>query len=578
MQGLHAKNEVPGTLRERRGFVPAMQNSTLVRFLVLLVPACLARVSPAQTPWEGLTLFQPLSSTTTYLIDNSGAVFHSWSGTNEPGNSVYLLDNNELLRTLHLQGTVGGSGGGVQRVAWDGTLLWNFQYATSAHLQHHDVAMLPNGNVLMIAWEYLTSAQAIAAGRNPAFLVGPTFAPDHIIEVQPSGSSGGTIVWEWHVWDHLIQDFDASKANFGVVANHPELIDLNYPPQTVQQGDWNHVNSITYNETFDQILLSSHNQNEIWVIDHSTTSAEAAGHSGGNSGRGGDLLYRWGNPQAYDAGTAADKKLFGQHNAQWIDAGLPGAGDILVFNNGLNRPQGAFSTIEQITPAVDAQGNYAHTPGTAFGPAQVSWNYTAAVPTSFYSSNISGTQRLANGNTLICEGTTGLFFEVTAAGQTVWQYQNPFPTGAGSKRVFRCTRYRPCLTPESFCVTSPNSVGSGALMGWSGSVSHSANALVLAISGAPNLKPGLFLFSPVATQLPLSNGFLCVGPPVRRLPGVQTSGTGNAAYALDFTNPTLSSSVISAGQTWRFQFWYRDPSMAPAGADLSNGLSVTFCN
>ena len=61
--------------------------------------------------------------------------------------------------------------------------------------------------------------------------------------------------------------------------------------------------------TLDQIVLSNHNLSEIWIIDHSTTTLEAASHSGGNSGKGGDLLYRWGNPQAYDQGTGADQLL-----------------------------------------------------------------------------------------------------------------------------------------------------------------------------------------------------------------------------------------------------------------------------
>ena len=65
---------------------------------------------------------------------------------------------------------------------------------------------------------------------------------------------------------------------------------------------------------------------EFWIIDHGTTTAQAAGHTGGRRGRGGDLLYRWGNPRAYRAGTKADRKLFAQHNAHWIPKGLPGAG------------------------------------------------------------------------------------------------------------------------------------------------------------------------------------------------------------------------------------------------------------
>lgn len=545
--------------------------------LALAAIAGMAQPSSAQTSWEGLTLYQPIFSTTTYLVDNSGAVFHSWAGTYEPGNAVYLLDNADLLRTIHVNGAVGGSGGGVQRVAWDGTVLWEFLYSDPGHLQHHDVAMMPNGNVLMIAWEFKTSAEAIGAGRNPAYLQGPRFAPDHIIEVQNTGPTSGTIVWEWHVWDHLIQDFDATKSNYGVVAAHPELVDLNFPPQPAPQGDWNHVNSVAYNAALDQIVLSSWVQNEVWIIDHSTSTAEAAGHTGGNSGHGGDLLYRWGNPLAYRAGTAADQQFYGQHDAQWIPAGSPGAGNILVFNNGLGRPQGPYSTIEEIAPPVDAQGNYALTPGSAYAPALPSWNYTAAIPTSFYSAHISGTQRLPNGNTLICDGDSALFFEVTAAGQTVWSYVNPFPTGLGPKVVFRCRRYRPCLVPESFCSTAPNSVGSGALMSWSGTVSISTNDLVLAASGAPALKSGLFFFGSMATQVPFHDGFRCVTTPLRRLPMLLTDSLGSASYALDFTNPNIASSAIGAGQTWKFQLWYRDPSFGTSGLNLSNGLSVTFC-
>jgi len=237
-------------------------------------------------PFDGLTLFQPLASTTTYLIDLDGVVVHSWAGSYTPGNAVYWLENGNLLRTIHTDGTVGGSGGGVQEVDWDGDVVWDFRYSSSSYLSHHDVEVLPNGNLLMIAWEYLTRAEAIAAGRNPAYIQGQVFAPDHVIEVEPTGPTTGNIVWEWHVWDHLIQDYDPTKANYGVVADHPQRVDLNYPPKVAQKGDWNHLNSIDYNPELDQILLSSHAQDEIWVIDHSTTTQEAAGHTGGNSGMG----------------------------------------------------------------------------------------------------------------------------------------------------------------------------------------------------------------------------------------------------------------------------------------------------
>ena len=77
--------------------------------------------------------------------------------------------------------------------------------------------------------------------------------------------------------------------------------------------------------------------NEIYIIDHSTTTLEASEHSGGNSGMGGDILYRWGNPEAYRAGTNNDQKLFGQHDVQWIESNRPNSGELIVFNNGNGR-------------------------------------------------------------------------------------------------------------------------------------------------------------------------------------------------------------------------------------------------
>ncbi len=231
-----------------------------------------------------------------------------------------------------------------------------------------------------------------------------------------------------------MQEYDSSKANYGVVADHPELIDLNYSGTGARPGvaDWNHINAIDYNAEFDQIMLSVRNFSEIWVIDHSTTTAEAAGHSGGDSGKGGDLLYRWGNPQAYDAGTAADQQLFVQHDAQWIPDGYPGAGNILVFNNGSGRPDGDYSSVDEIVPPVDGDGDY-----SGYGPAAPVWRYTAAPPTDFYAQNISGAQRLPNGNTLICDGPNSYFFEVTPAGEIVWDYDH------GDQAVFRVIRYEP---------------------------------------------------------------------------------------------------------------------------------------
>jgi hypothetical protein len=371
---------------------------------------------------EGQFLYAPMWSTTTYLRHADGSLNRSWASSYFPGVAVWWLGDGTILRTIRTGsgGGYGGSGGGVQKVEWDGTVIWDFRYNTNGDLSHHDVKSLPNGNVLLIAWETKTRTEAIAAGRNPSYVSNNGFWPDHVIEVQPTGPSSGDIVWEWHVWDHLIQDYDTSKENYGVVGDHPELVDVNYVTST--DRDWMHTNSIDYNVEFDQILISIHNFNEIWIIDHSTTTEEAAGHNGGTSGKGGDLLYRWGNPMTYDAGTTTDRKLFSQHDASWIDEGCPGEGDILVFNNGANRPSSHYSTVDEIIPPVNENGEYYLQPGSAYGPVAQTWIYTANPPTSFYASHISGAWRLPSGNTLITNGETGKIFEVTPEGSSVWQY------------------------------------------------------------------------------------------------------------------------------------------------------------
>ena len=406
---------------------------TLFFILFLLIATCFAPLCTPQkiiqniglyqnseassTTIDGQFLYSPLYSRLTYLRNSDGSLNHTWSSSYLPGCMVRWIGDGTILRTIRIDlgPGGGGAGGGVQKLDWDGTVLWDYRYNTNGDCNHHDTYILPNGNILLIAWETKTRSEAIAAGRNPNYVPTSVFYPDHIIEVQPTGPSSGMIVWEWHVWDHLIQDYDFSKPNYGVVADHPELIDVNYP--TLARPDWMHTNSIDYNIEFDQIIISVRYFSEIWVIDHSTTTAEAASHTGGNSGKGGDLLYRWGNPQAYHRGTSSDRKLYEQHDTTWIDDGCPGAGNILIFNNGVGR---SYSTVDEIVPPVDANGAYYLAPGSSYGPLSPIWQYN---PTpKFYASHLSGATRLKSGNTLICNGETGILSEVTSDGTTVWQY------------------------------------------------------------------------------------------------------------------------------------------------------------
>ena len=296
------------------------------------------------------------------------------------------------------------SAGGFKSSPGTATLVWDFKFYNAKQLPHHNMTRLPNGNVLLIVWDRKTAEEAIAAGRRPEMTGDRHLLPDSLVEIKPTGKTTGEVVWEWHLWDHLVQDFDKSKANFGNVAEHPELVNINYgedelpsaespprrrtkeqaqgrwqatPRRTQAHGpaarinpDYTHFNGVAYNPDLDQIAVSVWAFSEFWIIDHGTTTAEAAAHTGGRRGKGGDLLYRWGNPRAYRAGTKADRKLFSQHNAHWIPGGLPGAGHLLLFNNGRERPDGSYSSVDELVLPADSQGRYTREPGKAYGPDQ----------------------------------------------------------------------------------------------------------------------------------------------------------------------------------------------------------------
>ena len=427
-------------------------------------PEAASQLQQDQKYLPGYILVAPNYSTNTYLIDRQGRTINVWRTDYTPALSTYLLTNGHLLRSGALPqgqqpmpGLIPGSGGRVQELTWKGEVVWDYHYASAQRLPNHDILKLPNGNVLMIVREVKTAAEAAAAGRSAS----GEFPPDFLMEVKPTGLTNGEIVWEWHVWDHLIQDHDATKANFGDVAAHPELVDINITggagnPQLPGRGagagrgmgggvgqgmgrgmgfgmggggmggmsDWTHMNSLAYNAELDQIMMTSYGLSEIWIIDHGTTTAEAAGHTGGHYGKGGDLLYRWGNPAAYRAGTASDRTLFSPHNAHWIPRGLPGEGHILIFNNGVRRPDGNYSSVDEFVPPVDKDGHYTLKPGT-YEPKAAVWSFAAPRKTDMYSSSISGAQRLSNSNTLICLGEAGLIFEVTAQKEVVWKFTNP---------------------------------------------------------------------------------------------------------------------------------------------------------
>jgi hypothetical protein len=427
----------------------------------------------------------PLRSTKTYLLDMQGRVVHTWESKFTAGQDAYLLPNGHLLRAARLGDNEAffagaGAGGRIQEFTWEGKVVCDFKFHNEKQIQHHAITPMPNGNVLLLVWERKTAKEAIEAGVKPDLAGTGDMLVDSLVEIQPSGKTGGKVVWEWHLWDHLIQEHDQARSNYGDVAAHPELVDANFARNStgtfdnlarfVKPGsrksetaktdsskdpalnklkgigyvgagggkhfagfipDWTHANAVAYNCRLDQVMVTCREFSEVWIIDHGTTTAEAATHQGGRSGKGGDLLYRWGNPQAYRAGTAGDQRLFVPHDAHWIPAGLPGQGHLLVFNNGGARADGHYSSVDEIVLPVDGQGRYAHQPGAAFGPEKPVWSYTAATKTEFFAPLMSGAQRLPNGNTLICTGLSGTIFEVTPAKELVWKYAAPADSRLG---------------------------------------------------------------------------------------------------------------------------------------------------
>ena len=382
-------------------------------------------VSPGNILFTPIT-FGPQGGGDSYtrLIGSEGEIINEWSHNSSAATTAYLLKDSTLLCPITIEDPymVGSAyGGKIVKYSWDGEIIWQYDYSNENYLQHHDIEPMPNGNILLIAWDRRTYLEGISAGR---VNLESEMWPDKIVELEPIGQDSAEVVWEWKFWDHLIQDVDPNLPNYGVISEHPELIDINIgsmPMAAMGIADWTHLNSIDYNEDLDQIVISSRNMNEFYIIDHSTTTEEAAGHSGGNSGMGGDIIYRWGNPMNYQRGTVEDKRLVGQHDVNWIESGYPNSGNLIIFNNGSITSFGqnnTLSSVIEISTPVDSSGFYEIDSLNAYGPEEVVWSFQS----DFFSHIMSGAKRLLNGNTLVTVATEMRIFEVTSSGNVVWDY------------------------------------------------------------------------------------------------------------------------------------------------------------
>lgn len=322
-------------------------------------------------------------------------------------------------------------GGRFQKINWNGEIIWDYILPEEICIPHHDIEVLPNGNILTICFEERSEQEIINKGKTNTF---DSMTLDMIIEIEPQGNNEANIVWEWRFWDRLIQDQYNHLENYMPLIDNPGKIDINCDLEGNfynQMTDWNHSNAIDYNPELDQILITSRRFNEIYIIDHSTTTFEAKNDFGGRYNVGGDFLYRWGNASNYGV-YGSEKTLFSPHDANWIHDGYPGSGNILIFSNnhGLNN-----SAVIEIAPPINNQNTYDRTQGL-YGPREFEWFYQS----EFYSPTQSGVQRLPNGNTLITSTADGDIFEVDSSGIIHWNYSGDifFPP--------RAIKYYPNLT------------------------------------------------------------------------------------------------------------------------------------
>jgi hypothetical protein len=391
----------------------------------------------------------------TFLLDLDGKVVHAWP----VGTNPHLLDDGHILDAAKDD----PSGfGGFKEVDWDGKTVWEYTEKREGYAPHHDWVRLFNKalnapTTLYIANKSITHEQAVAAGADPKLGPYENGQMDAVVEVDMQGN----VVWEWCFFDHVVQDVDASKANYvgagKAVKDYPGRININMPGRPLRR-DWLHCNSLDYNPQSGHVVINSV-QGELYVIDHDGTfvADDPKASVAQAAGAAGDFLYRFGDPARYgqgeppkvlenwDSATSGHKQMGGAHHASWIPQGLPGAGHLLVVNNGqylFQRTPG--SSALEINPFLDATGRdagkyvnppeagyrreiYAH--DTHNQPRQISnqivWSYRSANSHGFFSHIGSSAQRLPNGGVFICSDTEGHFFEITAAGELAWEYINP---------------------------------------------------------------------------------------------------------------------------------------------------------
>jgi hypothetical protein len=392
------------------------------------------------------TLHQLEEHQYTYLVDIDGNLVHKWktitpdyegrSFTMEK--TARLTETGSIIQGLSTDRHAYRGERALQELDWDGNLIWDFSDPREGYRYHHNFKRVWNNHlndwtIIFISRMPMTQERAVEAGADPA--VEWDAAPDGVVEVDMNGN----IVWQWWSLDHVVQDQNLAWPNYGELADNPGKINLNWGKGL--SGDFIHQNALDYNQELDQIIVNNDSMGEVLVIDHGGTfvRGDFEASKALAAGSKGDVLYRWGNPSLYNSGEApsykasgnvasdGDQRLFHHHDSQWIKEGLPGAGNFLIFQNGSRHPGTHQSQLLEVNPY---KGTYPDSEYLSELEAddQVIWSFKARQPNSFSSYNISGVQRLSNGNTFALAGRHGHAFQVTPEGEVVWEYIVPVMT------------------------------------------------------------------------------------------------------------------------------------------------------
>jgi hypothetical protein len=347
------------------------------------------------------------------LLDMNGRTAHAWKV--DPDKTRGFIHRARLMpdgRLMLLFGPWGDRLGHMAEFDWDGTLTWEY---TPDGDPHHDFWPKPDGSVLLLC-KSPVPREAVEKIKDPARR-GLTIYGDTIVEV----SRKKRVVWRWRQHEHL----DINLCN-------PIPASRDWPggPDNNTITDWTHTNtvqSLPENRWFDQgderfrpgnVLISMRQLDTILIVDRRT--GEVA----------------WSYTGAFRGG------MSGQHESVMIEKPLPGAGNILVFDNGASPHKDLAHTGRSLVIEVDPPAG------------QVVWFYEDGH--KFYSPFTSNCQRLGNGNTLILEAACRRLFEVTPKGKIVWEHI----TTDNAQRVYRypydhCPQARALPRPTDQAVTPP---------------------------------------------------------------------------------------------------------------------------